>query len=211
MGHQPDQTAQLFKEILTNANFEVTIASDLDAFAHLSEFKSLKLIIPIWTMGEIAPRQLQPVLEAVQSGVGLAGCHGGMCDSFRDSVEWHFMTGGQWVAHPGGDNVSYWVQICREKKHPITEGIPDFQVVSEQYYLHIDPAIKVLATTRFPTPNVDGPHVPNGEVDMPVVWTKYYGLGRVFYCSLGHQTDILRKEPVRTLMARGFLWSANLL
>jgi type 1 glutamine amidotransferase len=211
MGHQPDQTAQFFAEILRNANFQVTIANDLEAFAHLKDFPNLKLLIPIWTMGEIAPHQLQPVLEAVQSGVGLAGCHGGMCDSFRNCVEWHFMTGGQWVAHPGGDGVSYWVRICREKKSPITERIPDFEVVSEQYYMHVDPAINVLATTRFPAPNVEGPHVPNGVVEMPVVWTKFYGKGRVFYCSLGHQTDVLRKEPVKTLMARGFLWSARAL
>ena len=85
-------------------------------------------------------------------GTGLAGCHGGMCDSFREDTEWQFMTGGQWVSHPGGDGVEYTVNI-RHGSSPITEGLTDFKVCSEQYYLHVDPSIEVLATTRFPVVN----------------------------------------------------------
>jgi type 1 glutamine amidotransferase len=117
------------------------------------------------------------------------------------------MTGGQWVAHPGNDGVRYRVSI-RDRAHEITRGVDDFDVVSEQYYMHVDPAVKVLATTRFPTPGADGPHTANGPFDMPVVWTKHYGNGRVFYNSLGHQADVVASEPNLTLMRRGFLWAA---
>ncbi|MDQ3813549.1 MAG: ThuA domain-containing protein, partial [Armatimonadota bacterium] len=143
---------------------------------------------------------------AVKSGVGLAGCHGGMCDSFREATEWQFMTGGQWVAHPGNDGTRYTVNIT-SLGSPITTGIQDFAVSSEQYYMHVDPAVKVLATTRFPV--ADGPHVGNGSVDVPVIWTKVYGQGRVYYNSLGHQVSILEMEPVLTLMRRGFKWAAE--
>jgi hypothetical protein len=129
-----------------------------------------------------------------------------MCDSFRDATEWQFMTGGQWVAHPGNDRVKYTVHIT-ENSHPITEGIADFEVRSEQYYMHVDPANKVLATTRFPT--ADGPHVPNGIVDMPVVWTKLYGKGRVFYSSVGHTAAIVEAEPHLTILRRGCRWAAR--
>src|SRR5690625_6477291 len=81
------------------------------------------------------------------SGVGLAGCHGGMCDSFRKNVDWQFMTGGNWVAHPGNDGVDYMVNI-KHSSSPLLEGMQDFKVTSEQYYLHVDPAVEVLATTR---------------------------------------------------------------
>ena len=91
-------------------------------------------------------------------------------------------------------------------KHPITQGIGDFEVASEQYYMHVDPAVKVLATTRFPV--APGPHAANGPVDMPVIWTKVYGKGRVFYNSLGHHADVIEREPVLTLMRRGFAWAA---
>ena len=204
-GHQPREVAALFKGILASEDFNVEVSDTLDAFKDADK-KSLSLIVPVWTMAKISNDQLTPVLNAVKSGVGIAGCHGGMCDSFREATEWQFMTGGQWVAHPGNDGTKHTVHITKTKS-PITEGIKDFEVSSEQYYMHVDPAVKVLATTRFPV--ADGPHVPNGPVDMPVVWTKLYGQGRVFYNSLGHQANILEMPPVKEIMRRGFLWAAK--
>lgn len=204
-GHQPWEVAQLFKGILTSEGFEVEVSDTLDAFRDADK-KGLSLIVPVWTMGKITNEQLNPVVNAVKGGVGIAGCHGGMCDAFREASEWQFMTGGQWVAHPGNDGTKHTVHITSTHS-PITEGIKDFEVSSEQYYMHVDPAVKVLATTRFPV--ADGPHVPNGPVEMPVVWTKLYGQGRVFYNSLGHQANILEMPPVKELMRRGFLWAAK--
>jgi uncharacterized protein len=205
-GHQPREVAAIFKKLLEEQSFSVEVSDSLDAFADEAKLTSLDLIVPAWTMGTITEAQLKPVCAAVRSGVGIAGCHGGMCDSFRAATEWQFMTGGQWVSHPGNDGVNYTVHIT-DPKHPLTEGIKDFTVSSEQYYMHVDPAVKVLATTRFPT--ADGPHVGNGPVDMPVVWTKMYGMGRVYYCSLGHQASIVEIPTVLELMRRGFLWAAN--
>ena len=207
-GHQPKQVAELFARVLRDDGFEVEVRDTLDAFADEAKLMALSLIVPVWTMGTITTEQANPVFNAVKSGVGIAGCHGGMCDAFRQNTEWQFMTGGQWVAHPGNDGVRYTVQI-RDKTHPITRGIDDFQVASEQYYMHVDPAVKVLATTKFPTPGAEGPHVGNGPVEMPVVWTKQYGKGRVFYNSLGHQASVLEAEPCLTIMRRGFAWAAK--
>jgi len=207
-GHSPKEVAQIFDRILKEESFQTELSDTLDAFKDEAKLKSLSLIVPCWTMGTITPEQLKPVLAAIDSGVGIAGCHGGMCDSFRMNVGWQFLTGGQWVAHPGNDGVRYTVNI-RDKSHPVTEGISDFAVASEQYYMHVDPAIKILATCRFPSPGADGPHVPNGPVDMPAVWTKLYGKGRVFYSSLGHSPAIVEQEPHLTLLRRGCLWAAK--
>lgn len=206
-GHQPKEVAGIFTRVLREENFDVEVSDTLDAFKDAGKLASLNLIVPVWTMGNITKEQRDPVLAAVAGGVGIAGCHGGMCDSFRVETEWQFMTGGQWVAHPGNDGTTYRVNISTSVQSPITEGIPDFEISSEQYYMHVDPAIKVLATTRFPV--ADGPHAPNGPVDMPVVWTKLYGKGRVFYNSLGHQANIVESEPCLTIMRRGFLWAAK--
>jgi type 1 glutamine amidotransferase len=73
--------------------------------------------------------------------------------------------------------------------------------------MHVDPAIHVLATTHFPV--ADGPHVGNGSVHMPVVWTKRYGQGRVFYNSLGHQANIVEEPNPLRLCVRGLLWAAH--
>lgn len=204
-GHQPQEVAEVFRRILARDGFEVVVSDTLDAFIQ-TDLTQLDLIVPVWTMGKITGEQVRPVLAAVEGGVGLAGCHGGMCDSFRDNTEWQFMTGGQWVAHPGNDGTEYVVNVRRDA-HPITEGIADFPVKSEQYYLHVDPAVQVLASTWFPV--ADGPHAANGPVNMPVVWTKRWGRGRVFYNSLGHHADIVDTEPTLTLMARGFRWAAE--
>jgi uncharacterized protein len=204
-GHQPKEVSAIFARLLEAEKFSVEVHDTLDAFNDGAKLKSLSLIVPVWTMGTIGDEQLKNVCAAVRGGVGIAGCHGGMCDSFRAATEWQFMTGGQWVAHPGNDGVEYTVHLT-DGSHPLTAGMDDFKVRSEQYYMHVDPAVKVLATTRFPT--ADGPHLGNGPVDMPVVWTKVYGQGRVYYNSLGHQANIVEMPPVLELMRRGFLWAA---
>lgn len=206
-GHEPKQVAEIFRDQLTKHGFEVEVSDTLDAYLDEAKLLSLSLIVPVWTMGKISNEQAGPLLRAVKSGVGIGGCHGGMCDSFRDNTEYQFMTGGQWVAHPGNDGIEYMVDV-RDPDHFITQGSPaSFKVVSEQYYMHVDPAVRVLATTRFPV--ADGSHVRNNAVDMPVVWTKYYGQGRVFYSSLGHHADIVAQPEALQLATRGLLWAAR--
>ncbi|HVK06516.1 MAG TPA: ThuA domain-containing protein [Armatimonadaceae bacterium] len=206
-GHQPKEVAEILRDGLARYDFDVEVSDTLDALLDGEKLKGLDLIVPVWTMGKISGDQLRPLVEAVKGGVGIGGVHGGMCDSFREATEYHFMTGGQWVAHPGNDGVEYTVDV-RDPDHFITQGSPaSFGIKSEQYYMHVDPAVRVLATTRFPT--ADGPHVRNGAFDMPVVWTKYYGDGRVFYNSLGHHADIVAQPEVLGLTLRGLLWAAH--
>lgn len=207
-GHYPEAKADKYKDILREANFSVEVSDSPDYFEDESVLGGLDLIIPVWSMGSgDSEKFVDPIVEAVEDGAGIAGAHGGMCDAFRRNIEWQFMTGGQWVAHPGGDNVDYEVNIKRSSSSPIVEGIKDFQLNSEQYYLHVDPAVEVLATTSFSSDR--GPHRTNGKVEMPVIWTKRWGRGRVFYCSLGHGPAIVSSSPVRELMRRGFLWAAG--
>ena len=153
-GHEPKLTSKRFAAMLEKHGYKVTIHDSLAPAENLDAL-----------MGQISWDQCKNICKAVGSGVGLAGCHGGMCDSFRENTEWQFMTGGQWVSHPGGDGVRYTVNICHGSS-PITEGLEDFEVESEQYYVHVDPAIEVLATTRFPV--VTYYHSSNKACDVPV-------------------------------------------
>lgn len=195
-GHQPKEVGEIFAGLLKEEGFDVTLSDTLASFENAELMASLDLIVPVWTMGQITQEQLRPLLEAVNAGCGIAGCHGGMGDSFRNETEYQFMVGGQWVAHPGNDGVRYDVNMV-EANDPLTSGIGDFEVVSEQYYMHVDPAIKVHATTSF------------GDVKMPVVWTKSWGQGRVYYNTLGHQANIVAMPQTLELMRRGFLWAAR--
>lgn len=206
-GHEPVLVSKRFAEVLRREGFEVELSDTLDAFLDVEKLKGLHLIVSCWTMGKITNEQRSAVSEAVASGVGLAGCHGGMCDSFREDTEWQFMTGGQWVAHPGNDGTPYRVNFKKNSSSPLIEGMEDFDVASEQYYVHVDPAVNVLATTRFPV--AKGYHTTNGEVDVPVAWTKMWGYGRVYYNSLGHHDDIFENPTAIEMMRRGFLWAAE--
>ena len=196
-GHEPAQSAEIMAHALREHGFEVEIADTLDAFKQLPQ-KQVDLVIPQWTMGKISGDQLNPLLEAIRGGVGAAGIHGGMGDAFREQCEYQFMVGGQWVAHPGGDGVTYQVHI-EDVPSPITEGLEDFTVTSEQYYVHVDPGNTVLAITMF------------ADVAVPVAWTKHYAKGRVFYCSLGHQANVVQQPEVLELITRGMLWAARAL
>ncbi len=204
-GHEPDKVAALFASDLRAAGMQVEVTDTLACFDDPARLVDLSLIVPVWTMSTIEKAQSENVAAAVAAGVGLAGCHGGMCDAFRNDVLWQFMTGAQWVAHPGNDGVNYRVRMVSDD--PLVAGIDDFDVVTEQYYLHIDPAVRVHAVCDFPV--VEGPHAPNGPVAMPVVFTKLWGQGRVYYNALGHQTNVIDHGPARELLRRGMIWAAR--
>ena len=195
-GHQPKEVSEILGNALRENGFEVEISDTLDAFKDQAKLEKLDLIIPIWTMGNITNEQLRPLLNAVKGGVGIAGCHGGMGDAFRPETEYNLMVGGQWVDHPGGDGVTYTVSMG-PTPHPITAGMSDFDITSEQYYMHVDPANTVIATSNF------------GKVVMPTTWIKNFGKGRVFYTCLGHIAKDVAQPPVLTMMTRGMLWAAH--
>ncbi|MCM8770071.1 MAG: ThuA domain-containing protein [Candidatus Omnitrophica bacterium] len=203
-GHEPKQCVDLFVPFLEKNGYLVEISHSLDNYLDLEKMKLIDLIIPVWTMGTITQEQEKGLLQAVAEGTGVAGWHGGMADSFRNNPAYQFMVGGQWVAHPGGI-VDYQVNIiCPDD--PVVSGIGDFWMHSEQYYLHVDPANKVLATTTFSRPP-DAPWV--AGCTMPVVWKKMYGKGRVFYSSLGHVAKDFEVIEARTIMERGLLWASR--
>ena len=203
MGHEPDRCAAIFAPWLKEQGFNVIVSNTLDSYTQPELMSSLSVIVPIWTMGKISKEQEKGLLTAVAGGVGIAGWHGGMGDAFRENTEYQFMCGGQWVAHPGGV-IDYEVNIL-DHQDPVTAGLSDFKMHSEQYYMHVDPSNKVLATTRF-----SGKHAAwiEGTV-MPVAWKRAYGKGRVFYSSLGHVAQDFQVPEALEIAKRGILWAAG--
>ncbi|MGI8484928.1 MAG: ThuA domain-containing protein [Thermomicrobiales bacterium] len=203
-GHEPQKTATIFADVLKEHGFDVAMETDLDVLLDTGRLAATDLIVPVITQHRIGSMQAKNLLAAVrEGGTGLGGWHGGMADAFRSNTEYQFAVGGQWVAHPG-NIIDYTVNITNHDD-PITAGIGDFQMHSEQYYLHVDPANEVLATTTF-----TGEHAPwiEGTV-MPVVWKRHYGMGKVYYCSLGHIATDFDVPEARTLVERGLLWATR--
>jgi type 1 glutamine amidotransferase len=198
-GHKPLEVAEIMARELRNDGFAPQIIDSLAVLSDGERLAAASLIVLNWHMG-VEPEQehldLAPLLDAVAGGTGLAGIHAGLGDAFRLEVDFQYMVGGQWVAHPGDDGVTYTVNIV-DRAHPIASGVDDFVVVSEKYYMHFDPAVHVIATTDF-----DG-------IAMPIAWTKRWGAGRVYYCSLGHQPAIVEQPPVLALVRQGMAWAAG--
>ncbi len=206
-GHEPRQAVGRFVSFLEGQGYAVEVADTLDAYLDAEKLRGLDLIVQCWTMGTITKEQERGLLDAVKGGVGLAGWHGGLIDAFRNNPEYQFMTGGQWVAHPG-NVIDYTVNIAVHDD-PITAGLGNFRMHSEQYYVHSDPANEVLVTTTF-TADSGGQHAPwiTGTV-MPVVWKRRYGAGRVFCCTLGHKAHEFDVPEARALVERGLLWASR--
>ncbi len=203
-GHEPKQCVDIFAPILEAEGFAVTIADTLDTYKDREFMAEQDLIVPTWTMGQIEGEQEQGLLAAVERGSGVAGWHGGMADSFRNNTTYQFMVGGQFVAHPDGI-IDYTINIAAPDD-PIVAGLDDFQMHSEQYYMHTDPSNQVLATTTL-AGRQSAPWV-NGTV-MPVVWKRRWGAGRVFYSSLGHVARDFDVPEAREIQRRGMLWASR--
>jgi type 1 glutamine amidotransferase len=211
-GHVPDEATALFAPWLEDQGYDVEVSDTLTAYEDLDRLKALDLVVPVWTQGTITQGQERNLLEAIRSGVGVAGWHGCMADSFQMSTDYQFMVGGQWVAHPGGF-IDYEVNIL-DTGDPITARLRDFTLHTEQYYMHVDPNNEVLATTTFDgdqpvggRPTYDCPWI-RGTV-MPVVWKRMWGRGRVFYSSIGHKIEDLLVPEVNTMIKRGMLWASR--
>ena len=207
-GHTPKESVDLFAPWLEGQGYEVIISQSLDTYKDKALMASMDLIVPVWTMGSLERDQEKGLLEAVASGAGVAGWHGCIIDSFRQNVEYQWMTGGQWVAHPGGCIPSYHVNVV-DREHEITRNIDDFELTdTEQYYVHVDPANHVLATTRFSGEH-DNPTLYEAGTVMPFAWSKRWGQGRVFVVAWGHTYEDFDVPEAREIVQRGMLWASR--
>jgi type 1 glutamine amidotransferase len=203
-GHEPEKFRDYMIPWLKGEGAEVNVFTTLDPYTDKTLMEGIDLVLQIATMSQITKEQEKGLLEAISiNGTGMAGWHGGMCDAFRNNTEYHFMTGGQWVAHPGGV-IDYRVNIT-DHKDEVTKDLKDFDIHTEQYYMHVDPNVKVLATTRF-----------SGEINywikgcvIPVTWKKMYGKGRIFFTSVGHNLDHITRVPdAIEMLKRGIKWAS---
>lgn len=199
-GHQPERIVQMFSKALTERGHSIEISHSLRILADVSQLDSFDVVFPCWTLGTLTKDESEGLQTAVRNGIGLAGCHGGMGDAFRGDIGYEWMVGGHFVGHP---HVGVYRVDVRNHHHAAMAGLPEsFDYESEQYYMLVDPGIQVLA---------DSVYVHEGlTCTMPVVWTKQWGQGRVFYSALGHLPEEFNKYPwVFEMTLRGVEWAAR--
>jgi type 1 glutamine amidotransferase len=199
-GHEPLEVARVARDLIF-PGLEVHQTSDLGCVCP-EVLREFDLFVPIWTFGTLPDNAEQSLLFAVEHGMGVLAWHG-FTSAFLHSRPLKHLIGGQFVAHPGGDSTTYRVEFSNSS--PLTVGLDPLTVTSEQYYLLVDPAVDVVATTVMSDstmPWLSG-------VRMPVAWTRRWGDGRVFYCSLGHTAAMLREPQLSTLIRRAIAWAAR--
>ncbi|WP_432164068.1 ThuA domain-containing protein [Streptomyces tendae] len=202
-GHQPVTITDSFVPFLQGQGYTVETAEDLTVYEDAERLAATDLIVQCWTMGTITPAQRDGLDVAVRTGTGLAGWHGGIVDSFGDHG-YHLLTGGKFVMHPPGYLDHSYEIVPERADHPVVAGLDGFSLRSEQYWVLTDPRVDVLATTLFPPDELD-----DRPAVMPAVWTRTWGLGRIFVSTIGHKPDDFDVPEVRTLTERGLLWASR--
>jgi len=201
-GHEPEKCRDIFVPWMESEGAEVFVYDHVDCYADSVLMSKIDLVVQVFTQGKISGEAEKGLLNAIKRGVGIAGWHGGLADSFRNNTEFQYMVGGQWVSHPG--NIRPYDVKITDKTDPVTKGLNDFHMESEQYYMHVDPNVKVLATTKYdgnPDPWIKGAVI-------PVVWKKTYGNGRVFYSSLAHVAKDFDVPEALEITKRGIRWAS---
>ena len=175
------------------------------------------LIVQCITMGSATVDEVAGLRQAVAAGAGLAGWHGGLIDSFRASTDYLQLVGAQFAAHPHAAKDRGHIDIEAYRRYTVQmlpaaadyeflQGVEDFEIFTEQYWVLTDGLNNVLATCEL-VPD-DGDEWPS-PVTMPVVWTRQWGAGRIFATSLGHTVDVLALPEVRGIVERGLVWAAR--
>lgn len=217
-GHMPVETTEAFIPFLRGHEFDVRVEESTAVYADAEFLEKVDLIVQINTMSTITAEELAGLRSAVLAGTGMAGWHGGIADSYRDKADYLHMIGGQFAHHAGKDPaervgaqsdnyIPHTVHITElGRSHPITQGIPDFDLVTEQYWVLSDEYNNVLATTT----QEARPWDPwNRPVMSPAIWTREWGAGRIFVSTPGHRLEIVEEPHVRTIIERGLLWAAR--
>lgn len=217
-GHEPVQTTDSVIPFLERNDFDVRVEEGTSVYADEESMRATDLIVQVNTMNTIADAELAGLVGAVVRGTGMAGWHGGIADSYRNSADYLQMIGGQFAHHAAvpaaerlgeqSDNyLDFRVSIVPEQRtHPIVEGLDDFDLHTEQYWVLSDAYNDVLATTQIVHRDFDAWH---NSFTAPVVWTRLWGSGRIFVCTAGHKLNVLDEPSVRTIVERGLLWASR--
>lgn len=191
--HEPQETLKVFVPFLKNVGFDIDIYSNIKIYADYKKIIKYNLILQNFGEKKITKKQEKGLLYAVKSGLGFVGFHAGLCDTFKNSYNYQRMVGGQFVFHPKVKEF----KVIINKKSNILKGIKSFKIKTELYYFHFSPEIKIHAWTEV-----------ENKIKMPVVWTKNFGKGKIFYCSLGHNKKDFEKKEFFEIMKRGIIWTS---
>ena len=196
--HRLEKFGPYIVQMFDEDEFSIEYTTDRDVLTD-GTLEDLDVLLSAMTDNTLSTGEQDGLDEFVRGGGGFAGVHGASCLQNREDEEddgpistLRELLGGHFLGHPA--QTRYRVAVTNSF-HPITCDLDSFHVWDEPYRVATDEEVTVLA-------RMDHPEFP----DMPAVWTKGHGEGRVFYCSLGHDEHSLTNSAVAELYRRGVRW-----
>ena len=174
----------------STGEFKVTVSRDLDQFRP-EQIKNYDLIIMYSTRLTPTAEQEKGLIDFVSNGKGFVGIHSAT-DTFLESDAYWKMVGGRFTTH---GNELFKVNITG-KSHPIVKGMSAFEIKDESYRHNYNPSSKMIVLAR------------REKDSEPVAWVQYYGNGRVFITSLGHDKVAWDNPGFQKFVLNGSRWAA---
>jgi uncharacterized protein len=203
----------LSREILTQLGknsgaFEVIATEDLSEFspANLERYAA----VMFYTSGEIPMSGLQKMalLDFVRSGRGFLGVHSAT-DTFYTWPDYLDLIGGYFNGHPWHQAVTIEVADAADPLVAFLGGslqlndeiyqISDFDYRGSRVLLRLDPSSVDLGKA--------GVH--QRFYGWPLAWKRFFGEGRVFYSSLGHEASVWQDPRYQRILTNAILWSTR--
>jgi type 1 glutamine amidotransferase len=197
--HDHGAIGVFLKTLLADQGFAVSFSDDPGALepGALSRCDA----VVMYAVGAVAPpAALDHLFKAVNGErpndrgrpVAFAGIHG-VTVSFQDSAEFKRLVGASFVSHPEmGPAIEFSI---KDAAHPVTAGVRDFRLSDELYCFDYHSPFTTLVSCL------------HENIERPVVWTRQYGQGRVFYLALGHGVGQMTDPNFQTLLVNGIRWS----
>jgi type 1 glutamine amidotransferase/uncharacterized protein YggU (UPF0235/DUF167 family) len=141
----------------------------------------------------ITDKQQQNLLKLTDKGVGIAVLHHANL-AYREWTEYARIIGMALEVSGTKQNVRYRVHVA-DPKHPITQGIQDFELTDETFSgFRTDPLNHVLLTTSEPS---------SSKI---IGWTRMYRNSRVFYSQSGHDNAAFSNPAYKAIVQRAVRW-----
>lgn len=141
------------------------------------------------------PELRKGLMDFVQNGKGIIGIHAAT-DNFYKWPEGAEMMGGRFSGHPWTSDGT-WAFKVDDPNNPVNAAFKGngFKLKEEIYrikQINLRKNCRVLLSLDMTDQaNLNAKGVKPSDKDIPVSWVRSFGSGRVFYCGIGHNRDIL--------------------
>ncbi len=210
--HKPLEFADTVEKMLKDVGgFQVTRLEPNDQSkpadpAHLAKLAHLSRadydVLLFYTSAmELTLAEEHGLQKFLGEGGGLVAVHGASL-SFPKSELWSHVIGARFKGHiPGTHKLNI---VIVDRNHPITKGVPNFQIIDEEYkHRFLNEPKHVLARFR------ERPKGSDQSENMDILWTRHIGHGRMFYCALGHDKQAWTNPDWEKIIAQGLCWAAG--